>query len=560
MTSKNSRLSPANGPAVEELTKLVLNGTLGACRSFQRKGVCWWRSAHGIFTPNEPAAAGLEATDFLSADQRASMIVLTPNAEPADTGSPYELEVWSHLHRVIDGWLANHADAYDVGVTHEHMLLNDAQSGAVKDFETGDMVTLPIAWLLLAMSCGPPAVLGLVTLASTLLSTFYILQRIASGNWFCRDGGCPGPPAVQFPGFFPAILVNTVIAVSLDYTLFILTRFREELRVAHTNLDAVAATMSSAGRVVLVSGITLTATFAGLTTCVEPVVNSIGWGGAIAICVAMLVHLTLLPALLYLTAELCMPCFRRCHRFRRLRWPSCLSTSQASQLGQPLAMTDSLSTGRPGTHTAADPPTADLAAAALAAAGLPSEASPQLAADSAVQTSARPHRPHRPRSRWVRLALLCRNHRIKVLLVNAALLAPWALLCCWVHVSTTQAMLTPRDSPALRTLDMMPSLGLSPGALNPLRVITYNLDVSSPRLGCTDDDADVRQVIEGMQLPEFSDVPLEVRHPPRLPHVRWFIPVTRLPRLLSISLSRLTLPPHAAGAHVPQPAAAPPDL
>ena len=503
VSSKNpTPSSRADGPAVAELTRLVINGTLGACDAdAHRTGVCWWRAAHGLFTPSDPAAAALERSDFLSDDARASMIVMTSNSG-FYTGSPYELSVWSQLQGIIDGWLATHAAAFDVGVTQEQMLLNDAQAGAIHDFEAGDIITLPIAFVLLAVACGTPALLGLVTLAVTLLSTFYILHQIATGNWFCKGSSCPGTPSVQFPGFFPAILVNMSLAVSLDYTLFILTRYREEARVPGVSpLGAVVATLRSAGRVILVSGLTLATTFCGLTFCSEPVVNSIGWGGTIAICVAMLVHLTLLPVLLFFCAELCAPC---CRPFRRLRLPGLRARKWSSRPERPLAEMDA-------TVAADGDATATVAAGGEASGVSARAASASHAHDRplASLSGAPPAFPPLSMSVWVRLALVCRDHRLKVLLANLLLLAPFALLCSWLSISTTQAMLTPRTSSALRTLDSMPALGLSPGVLNPLRVITYNLHVEAPPLGCADDDLDVRQYLEGLHLPELHGVPPE---------------------------------------------------
>ena len=87
---------------------------------------------------------------------------------------------------------------------------------------------------------------------------------------------------VDFPSFTPAIFINMIIAISLDYGLFMLTRYREEVLRAQgerapgeeegirskfwVNLKAVGVATSRAGRVVFVSGVTLGLTNVGKST------------------------------------------------------------------------------------------------------------------------------------------------------------------------------------------------------------------------------------------------------------------------------------------------------
>jgi uncharacterized membrane protein YdfJ with MMPL/SSD domain len=130
------------------------------------------------------------------------------------------------------------------------------------------MITLPIAWTILLFSCGRSACLVLVTLPVTLLVTFWLLNQVATGEWFARQDGTA---AVDFPSFTPAIFINMIIAISLDYSLFILSRYAEELRRGVPNAVAVTVALSRAGRVVFVSGVTLGLTNAGLTFF------SVGW-------------------------------------------------------------------------------------------------------------------------------------------------------------------------------------------------------------------------------------------------------------------------------------------
>jgi trehalose monomycolate/heme transporter len=97
-----------------------------------------------------------------------------------------------------------------------------------------------------------------------------------------------------------SINVVTILGLGLaiDYGLFMVGRFREELaRGAHVE-DAVARTMTTAGRTVLVSGLTVALSLAGLLIFPMTFLRSMGFGGLAAVLIALVSALTLLPALL----------------------------------------------------------------------------------------------------------------------------------------------------------------------------------------------------------------------------------------------------------------------
>ncbi len=98
-----------------------------------------------------------------------------------------------------------------------------------------------------------------------------------------------------------AINVVTVIGLGLaiDYALFIITRYREELTADPANVSgALARTLATAGRTVLFSGLTVSVSLLGLLLFPEGFLHSMGLGAIGAVLVAMLAALTILPALL----------------------------------------------------------------------------------------------------------------------------------------------------------------------------------------------------------------------------------------------------------------------
>ncbi len=102
-----------------------------------------------------------------------------------------------------------------------------------------------------------------------------------------------------------SINIITLIGMGLaiDYALFVVSRFREELAKypgterEHVNA-AITATMASAGRTVLFSGLIVAASLASLLIFPQSFLRSMGFGGVAAVLVAMLAALTVLPALL----------------------------------------------------------------------------------------------------------------------------------------------------------------------------------------------------------------------------------------------------------------------
>jgi len=95
-----------------------------------------------------------------------------------------------------------------------------------------------------------------------------------------------------------SINITTILGLGLaiDYGLFIVGRFREELRRSGSTEAALARTMATAGRTVAVSGVTVAAALAGLMLFPEVFLRSMGYGGVATVFVDMLAALTVLPA------------------------------------------------------------------------------------------------------------------------------------------------------------------------------------------------------------------------------------------------------------------------
>ena len=99
-----------------------------------------------------------------------------------------------------------------------------------------------------------------------------------------------------------SVNITTILGLGLgiDYGLFMVSRFREELGWSQSVEQAVARTVATAGRTVAFSGITVAVALASLMLFPETFLRSMGYGGVLTVLVDMLAALTVMPALLAL--------------------------------------------------------------------------------------------------------------------------------------------------------------------------------------------------------------------------------------------------------------------
>lgn len=126
---------------------------------------------------------------------------------------------------------------------------------------------------------------ALVNLICTILLAFGILMPITT--------------VVDVNPFAPSILLSLGIAVCFDYSLFMLTRFKEErLANKRSKQDAVFNMLCNSGHVVLLSGFTLFVTFILLLIFPQNFLQSVGYTCAVVVLSAMIVNMSITPAML----------------------------------------------------------------------------------------------------------------------------------------------------------------------------------------------------------------------------------------------------------------------
>ena len=155
-----------------------------------------------------------------------------------------------------------------------------------EDLARAEMLAFPLLFLvsLLVFRGLVAALLPLGVGAVTVLSTFLLMRGVNEVE----------PMSV----FALNLIIGLGLGLAIDYSLFVVSRFREELERGLSTVDAIAATMRTAGRTVLFSAITVAAALSSLIVFEQRFLFSMGVGGVLVSLVAATVALTILPALL----------------------------------------------------------------------------------------------------------------------------------------------------------------------------------------------------------------------------------------------------------------------
>jgi len=103
---------------------------------------------------------------------------------------------------------------------------------------------------------------------------------------------------VQLQSTTSILAIMLGLAVGIDYALFIVTRFRQELRRGRAVPEAAATAVGTAGSAVVTAGLTVVIALAGLSVAGIPFLAQMGLAAAATIVIAVLVAITLVPAML----------------------------------------------------------------------------------------------------------------------------------------------------------------------------------------------------------------------------------------------------------------------
>jgi len=163
---------------------------------------------------------------------------------------------------------------------------------AQDDLRTGELFFGGPAALLILLLVFGAVVAGLVPLAVAMVSIVAALALTALVG-----------QAFPLSVFTINMLTAMGLALGIDYSLFILSRFREERAGGREKLDAIAAAASTASRAVLFSGIAFVLAMTGMLLVPSTILRSLAAGAILVAIVSIIAALTLLPAVLSLLGD-----------------------------------------------------------------------------------------------------------------------------------------------------------------------------------------------------------------------------------------------------------------
>jgi putative drug exporter of the RND superfamily len=149
------------------------------------------------------------------------------------------------------------------------------------------------------------AFLPLIMGATSVLSTFLLVLGLTTFTGVSM--------IVEF------LIALIGLGVAIDYSLLVVTRWREERAHGRDNIAAVEAAMVHAGRAVVFSGLTVAVGLLALVVLPVPMLQSVGYGGVLVPLVSVAVAITLLPVLLATVGP-------------RLDWPRVRKENSASRM------------------------------------------------------------------------------------------------------------------------------------------------------------------------------------------------------------------------------------
>ena len=279
------RFAAERGGGVRDTTEVVVVRWSGATVDeprFERRvqGLVtelWGAGAIGVTTFYDSGERRLVSQDR---DATGMLVALGPDAED-------DIE---NVVEAVQG--ADGPRGFEATITGEFTLDDDFSTLAEEDLQNGELgFGLPAALVVLLIVFGS-VVAGLVPMLLAIVSIVVALALLALVG-----------QAFPLSVFATNMLTGMGLALGIDYSLFGLSRYREERLHRREKLEAIAAVGGTASRAVLFSGIAFTLAMVGLLLVPHTIMRSLAAGAIVAGLVSVAAALTLLPALLGLLGD-----------------------------------------------------------------------------------------------------------------------------------------------------------------------------------------------------------------------------------------------------------------
>ena len=230
--------------------------------------------------PNVAGVVGYAQTGdtrFISNDGHAAYVVIDLNVTDEES-VPLLDRFESEIHQPSDG--------VELQLGGYAPLTRDSADQSERDLIQAETVSLPIAALVLILvfssilAAGIPLLVALLAIPTTLALVYVVGQQ------------------VELSIYVQNVSTMLGLALAIDYSLFMTSRFREELRKGRTVGAAVEIAVATSGKAVTFSGLAVATGLAGLLAFSSPALRSFGIGGMLTVVASLFFALTFLPSLL----------------------------------------------------------------------------------------------------------------------------------------------------------------------------------------------------------------------------------------------------------------------
>ncbi len=222
------------------------------------------------------------APGLVSADGHTALVVATLAGEG---------DAWDLVVPMLNVLEAANGPEFAVTTVGDGSINNEFGTLADETLQRGEILGLPVALLILVVvfgalvAAGIPLILAIVSILVSIGMTVIVGQ------------------AFELSFFVVNMITMIGLAVGIDYSLFVVQRFREERASGHSVIDAVERAGDSATRAVFFSGSTVVIALLGLLYMPDTVMRSLGIGAILVVIAAVAAALTLLPAVLGLLGD-----------------------------------------------------------------------------------------------------------------------------------------------------------------------------------------------------------------------------------------------------------------
>lgn len=239
------------------------------------------------FADGRPQILSFYATGnpgFVSEDRRTTIapVVMAGDLDTAN----------GNIHSVLDILRRyDRTDGFDVMITGNASISDDFRRISEEDLQKGETFGIAIAIAILVVVFGTlgaawiPIIMAIIAIALAIAASALIGQ-------------------VYPLSFFVVNMITMIgLAVGIDYSLFIIARYREERAHGLAKLDAIERAGATSTRAVFFSGLTVVFALMGMLIVPTTIFFSLGLGAILVVITAVLAALTLLPAILSLFGD-----------------------------------------------------------------------------------------------------------------------------------------------------------------------------------------------------------------------------------------------------------------